>query len=47
MPFIRITAYDSNRCIRELDITAKIRFSQEYYRTPKAKIKLKELQEEF
>lgn len=44
MPIIELHAFNDSRNIRQLNITAKVSFSDEYYHSPKAIEKLKELQ---
>ena len=46
MPHIFLHAYNSARNIAQVKIRAEIRFSQDYFNTPKAKEKLKEIQKE-
>lgn len=45
MPHILITGCDTKRNIEEIELHAKVRFSQAYYLSPKAEKKLEEVQE--
>jgi hypothetical protein len=45
MPHIIIGAYHKDKCLQKLFIHAEVDFKKEYFTTPKAQKKLKELQE--
>lgn len=45
MPVIKLDATDQGRNICSLNIVVKVHFSLEYYRSPKAILKLRELEE--
>ena len=44
MPHIAISAYDENKNIKQMNIHLDIQFKREYFHTPKAMLKMDELQ---